>query len=43
MLVFFFTDIHTEECRDKICKIMDNMCEKYKLLCCLSGSFNEMN
>ena len=21
---------------------MDNMCEKYKLLCCLSGSFNEI-
>ena len=37
-----FTDIHTEECRDKICKVMDNMCEKYKLLCCLSGSFNEI-
>ena len=37
-----FTDIHTEECREKICEVMDNMCEKYKLLCCLSGSFNEI-
>ena len=38
-----FTDIHTEECREKICKVMDSMCEKYKLLCCLSGSFNEID
>ena len=38
-----FTDIHTEECRDKICKVMDSMCEKYNLLCCLSGSFNEID
>lgn len=38
-----FTDIHTDECRNKICKVMDSMCEKYKLLCCLSGSFNEID
>lgn len=42
MHVFFLQIYIQQECREKICEVMDNMCEKYKLLCCLSGSFNEI-